>query len=174
MTSGCQIAFQADPSYEDPSGGPSLERPEITGLPTNPATDQRNASSSAVIARTPVLDLTGSAVVGRVFMFNADGQPAFAQSLDGRLNLGGFDVCELLISLNVVGHQARKTLYATLSGCPNMATATPSARRAQTAQKQHAWWEAGRHHLRVLVPRNLLPSKVRISVRQWQPLVSRP
>ena len=113
MTSGCQIAFQADPSYEDPLGGPSLEHPEITGLPTNPARDQRNASSSAVIARTPVLDLTGSAVVGRVYMFNADGQPAFAQSLDGRLNLGGFDVCELLISLNLVGHQARKTLYAT-------------------------------------------------------------
>ena len=81
MTSGCQIAFQADPSYEDPLGGPSLEHPEITGLPTNPARDQRNASSSAVIARTAVLDLTGSAVVGRVFMFNADGQPAFAQSL---------------------------------------------------------------------------------------------
>jgi hypothetical protein len=81
-------------------------------------------------------------------MFNADGQPAFAQSLDGRLNLGGFDVCELLISLNVVGHQARKTLSATLSGCPNMATATPlGSPGAQTAQKQHAWWEAGRHHL---------------------------
>jgi hypothetical protein len=143
MTSGCQIAFQADPSYEDPSGGPSLERPEITGLPTDPATDQRNASSSAVIARTPVLDLTGSAVVGRVFMFNVDGRPAFAQSLDGRLNLGGFDVCELLISLNVVGHQARKPLYATLSGCPNMATATPSARRgpdgAEAARLVGSW-----------------------------------
>jgi hypothetical protein len=113
MTSGCQIAFRADPSYEDPPGGLAFDHPEITGLPTNPATDPRNASSSAVIARTPVLDLTEGAVVGRVLMFNAEGQPAFAQSLDGRLNLAGFDICELLNSLNVAGHQARKTLYAT-------------------------------------------------------------
>ena len=113
MTSGCQIAFQADPSREDPPDGPSLDSPEITGLPTNPAMDPRNASFSAVIARTPVHDITGSTVVGRVFMFNADGRPAFAQSLDGRLDLAGFDVCELLLTFNVTGHQARKTLYAT-------------------------------------------------------------
>ena len=113
VTSGCQIAFQADPSCEDPPGGPSLEHPDITGLLANPATDPRNAAFSAVMARTPVLDVTGSAVVGRVFMFNADGQSAFSQSLDGRLDLAGFDVCELLLTFNVTGHQARKTLYAT-------------------------------------------------------------
>jgi hypothetical protein len=67
-------------------------------------------------------------------MFNADGQPAFAQSLDGRLNLGGFDVCELVISLNVVGHQARKTLYATLSGVRTCPTATPLGRGPDDAE----------------------------------------
>jgi hypothetical protein len=113
MTSGCQIAFQADPSGEEPPGGPLLERAETTALPADPATDPRDASFSAVIARTPVHDLTGSTVVGRVFMFNADGQPAFAQSLDGKLNLTGFDVCELFLTFNVTGHQARKTRYAT-------------------------------------------------------------
>jgi hypothetical protein len=113
MTSGCQIAFQADPSGEGPPGGPALEQPGITGLPTDPVPDPRNARFSAVIARTPVPDLTDSAVVGRVFMFNADGRPAFAQSLDGQLTLGGFDICELMISLSVAGQQARKTLYAT-------------------------------------------------------------
>ncbi len=46
-------------------------------------------------------------------MFDFDGQPAFAQSLDGRLNLAGFDICELLLTFSVAGHQVRKTLYAT-------------------------------------------------------------
>jgi len=98
---------------KDPPGGPSLEHPDTTGLPANPATDPRNATSSAVIARTPVLGIPGSAVVGRVFMFDANGQPAFAHSLGGQLNLAGFDVCELLLTFSVSGHQARKTLYAT-------------------------------------------------------------
>jgi hypothetical protein len=114
MTSGCQIGFQADPSREDPPGGPSLDRPDITGpLTAEPAADPRGDSFSAVIARTPVRDLPGGAIVGRVFMFTADGQPAFARSLDGRLNLDGFDVCELFLTFSVIGHQARKTLYAT-------------------------------------------------------------
>jgi hypothetical protein len=112
-TSGCQIAVQADPACEDPPGGPSLEHPDITGLPANPATDLRNATSSAVIARTPVLGIPGSAVVGRVFMFDANGQPVFAHSLGGQLNLAGFDVCELLLTFSVSGHQARKTRYGT-------------------------------------------------------------
>jgi hypothetical protein len=112
-TSDCQIAFQADPSCEDPPGAPSLGHPDITGLPANPATDPRNATSSAVMSRTPVLDISGSAVVGRVFMFSANGQPAFSHSLGGQLNLAGFDVCELLLTVSVSGHQARKTLYAT-------------------------------------------------------------
>jgi hypothetical protein len=113
VTSGCQIAFKADPSREDPPGGPSLERQDITRLPADPAPDPRGDSFSAVIARTPIRDIPGSAVVGRVFMFTADGQPAFARSLDGQLDLAGFDVCELLLTFNVTGHQARKTLYAT-------------------------------------------------------------
>ncbi|HEX2820698.1 MAG TPA: hypothetical protein VHO07_11100 [Streptosporangiaceae bacterium] len=113
MTSGCQIAFQADPSREDPPGGLSLDRPDITVLPADPALDPRGDSFSALIARTPVRDIPGSGVVGRVFMFTADGQPAFARSLDGRLDLAGFDVCELFLTFRVTGHQARKTLYAT-------------------------------------------------------------
>ena len=113
MTSGCQIAFQADPSREDPPGGLSLDRLDITVLPADPALDPRGDSFSALIARTPVRDIPGSGVVGRVFMFTADGQPAFARSLDGRLDLAGFDVCELFLTFSVTGHQARKTLYAT-------------------------------------------------------------
>ena len=65
------------------------------------------------MAKIPVRDIPGSGVVGRVLMFNADGQPAFARSLDGRLNLAGFDVCELFLTFSVTGHQARKILYAT-------------------------------------------------------------
>jgi hypothetical protein len=113
MTRNCQIAFRADPSGEDAPEGPSLDHPEITGLPTDPAADPRNADSSTVIARVPVRDMPGNAVVGRVFTFSEDGQPAFARSLDGRLSLHGFDVCELLLTFNVAGHQARKTVYAT-------------------------------------------------------------
>ena len=113
MTSGCQIAFQADPSREDPPAGLSLDRPDITVLPADPALDPRGDSFSALIARTPVRDIPGSGVVGRVFMFTADGQPAFARSLDGRLDLAGFDVCELFLTFSVTGHQARKILYET-------------------------------------------------------------
>lgn len=82
-------------------------------LPADAAPDPRGDSFSAVIARTPVRDVPGSAVVGRVFMFTADGQPGFARSLDGRLNLAGFDTCELFLTFSVTGHQARKILYAT-------------------------------------------------------------
>ena len=113
ITSGSQIAFQADLSREDLPGGPSLESPEITSLPTNPTTEPRTPGSSAVIARTPILDLTGSTVVGRVFLFNASGQFAHAQSLDCHVNLTGFDIFELLLAFNLTGRQARKTLYAT-------------------------------------------------------------
>jgi hypothetical protein len=113
ITSGCQIAFQADPSREDPPSGPSLERQDITVLAADPAPDPRGDSFSAVIARIPVRDIPGSGVVGRVLMFTADGQPAFARSLDGRLNPAGFGTCELFLTFSVTGHQARKTFYAT-------------------------------------------------------------
>jgi hypothetical protein len=46
-------------------------------------------------------------------MFDANGQPVFAHSLGGQLNLAGFDVCELLLTFSVSGHQARKTRYGT-------------------------------------------------------------
>ena len=94
MTSGCQIAFQAAPSHEDPPAAlHSSARTSRCCRRTGPGPAQRQLFRGD--REDPVLDITGSGVVGRAFMFTADGQPAFARSLDGRLNLGGFDVCEL-------------------------------------------------------------------------------
>lgn len=112
MTDGWQIGFGADPSSE-PGGNFASDGAIITVLPTSPSTDPRGESFSAVIADIPVSELANATTVGRIFTFTADGQSAFAQSLDGRLTVNGFDRCEFLVSVSVEGLQRRKTLYAT-------------------------------------------------------------
>jgi len=114
LSEGWSIAFTDDPGPVDTSSHAlSPTDPSITLLPTSPYTDPRGEGFTTIIAKTPISNASNSPVVGRITTVDSNGKPGITQTLGGCMVLGGFDLCEFVISFAVVGREIRKTVYAT-------------------------------------------------------------
>ncbi|MFJ2232523.1 hypothetical protein [Streptomyces sp. NPDC087859] len=115
LTRGWNIAFTGDPTPADASDSELSPNGEaFMTLPAREFMDSQDKESVAVIADTCVpVSVSGVSAVGRMATVSQEGSLGAIYSLEGRLDLDGFDHCEFVFSFHMAGQRARKTLYAT-------------------------------------------------------------
>ncbi|TRO68211.1 hypothetical protein [Streptomyces sp. IB201691-2A2] len=115
ITHGWNIAFTGDPTpanSSDTEVSPGGE--PFTTIPGRGFTDARGDEYVAVIADVRPSDSSdGVSSVGRMATVSQNGELGAIYSLDGRLDLEGFDRCEFVFSFHAAGQRTRKTRYAT-------------------------------------------------------------
>ncbi|MEU6993587.1 hypothetical protein ABZ953_23400 [Streptomyces sp. NPDC046465] len=115
ITQGWNVAFTGDPTPADSSDSEISPNGEaFINIPGRGFTDSRGDEYVAVIADARLPGVVGDvSSVGRMATVSQDGALGAIYSLEGRLDLEGFDRCEFVFSFHVAGQRARKTRYAT-------------------------------------------------------------